>query len=1048
MSRLISRAEAWEKAYEAFSQINFTAFDYKTIKDSMQQYIRLYFPESFNDFIESSEFVAIMELFAYIGEQLIYRVDVGSHENFMSVAQRKQSVLRLAKLISYRVTRNIAARGLLKITSVATTEAVYDLRGNSIQGTKVLWNDLQNSAWKEQFTIILNAACSSKIGSVVPTERVQIDNVLFELYAFNNVYNTRGVLPYAVAAGGVTYPMEVVPVKLDQYGPSERRPEKNSALTFLYGSDGFGSDSPTTGFFLFTKQGRLANQQYTFDGKTPNQYIDLDPININDSDVWINNVDPVTGAILSNGDRSVSRSGEWNEVDTTSAQNVVFSYSNGKNRFETETLENDRVRVIFGDGEFANIPSGVFDIWYRTSANANTVIPQNAIADELFVMDYIDAQGQRQTLTFTASLISNVQNAAVTEDIEHIRRVAPATYYSQNRMVSGQDYNLFPLKDPSILKLRAINRTFAGESKFSAWYDASATYENVKHVGTDLAIILAEGSKTTTALDTTTPAKILANNIMPAIASNEMCVFMNSHHFSNNVSNIRRAITSEEGMNITVALTAMSVPGTIWITYNPIKDAFVAVTDRPAIDLIQVDRGVNGWSVKNKTASIVVESPTTNFWSVNNGAVISSDSLTASSDTITVLKANQTKFPGKLLSAPMQMVATSLVLDETGLQNVNKLEVAAYNSASTFTQGIDVLNQLIDPVWSIRPGSITDVMDMEINAIPPVVASKMRVNYDQIVLPFSYVKGMNEFTIIGLTPPMLDASGGYVGGDWCEDPAPAPGELTKIIHIYADVTYPVQVVKNSRIYQYRTNISSPFIHIDDTDEVRQVQAGEELKGVPDSARLYRRLRGVKDINFVWTHTAPSHNLIDPSFTNIHDVFVVQRGYYTNYLNWLNNITTEPALPSPLQLRNDYKQLVMNSMLSDTVIFHPGKLRLIIGSKAIPELQASILVVKNPSSVLTDSQIKLRVQTITKDFFDIMYWEFGETFYFTELAAVIHNEMASDINSVVLIPNNPNHFFGDMFQVNIQEDEIVQADIDIDDIEIVSSLNATKLRQFS
>lgn len=1042
MSRLISRAEAWEKAYEAFSQINFTAFDYKSIKDSMQEYIRLYFPESFNDFIESSEFVAIMEVFAYIGELLIYRVDVGSHENFMAVAQRKQSVLRLAKLISYKATRNIAARGLLKITSVSTTETLFDARGNLLQGVTVKWSDVQNILWKEQFNTIMNSASASNIGSVTPTERVQVDNVLFELYSFNNIYTTRGVLPYTVTASGATYPMEVVPVKLDQYGPSERRPERNSAMTFLYGVDGFGSDSPTTGFFLFTKQGRLGSTTATFDGKTPNQYIDLDPININDSDVWVNNVDAVTGLVLSNGDRSIARSGEWAEVDTTSAQNVVFSYTSGKNRFETETLENDRVRIVFGDGEFANIPAGTFEIWYRTSANENVIIPQNAIADQQFALDYIDAQGQRQTLTLTASLISNVQNAAVSEDIEHIRSVAPATYYSQNRMVSGQDYNLFPLKDPSILKLRAINRTFAGESKFSAWYDASATYENVKHMGTDLAIMMNEGTKVVKATSTTSPAKVLANSIVPALATNDLYVFLNSQH----VQNIRRTLNVAETATITTALTAMSPPATLWLVYDDVKDKYTVATDLPHVYVVQVDRGVDGWSVTYKTTTLVVESPTTNFWSVNNGAVISADTLTAPTDTVTILKANESKF-GTLLSAPMQLTATALVLDETGLQNVNKLEVQAYDSTSSLQQGIDVLNQLVDPIYSMRADS-TFVIDKTINATPPVITGNNLTNPKQIVLPFKYIKGIDEVSIVGLVPPTYDLGGGYTGGGWSEDKATSLGELTNKIQVYANVTFPIQVIHNSMLYQYRADISSPFVHVDTTDDIRLAQANEENSNVPLAARAYRRARGVKGINFVWMHTAPTYHLIDPSFTNIHDVFVIQRGYYTNYLNWLDDVADAPVAPTPLQLRSDYKELLVNSMLSDTVVFHPGKIRLIIGDKSIPELRATLLVVKNANSTLTDSQIKLQVKSITKDFFDISYWEFGETFYFTELSAVIHKEMAADINSVVLVPTNPNHFFGDLFQVNIQEDEIVQADIDVTDIEIVSSLNATRLRQFT
>ena len=124
--RIISSAESWEKTYEAFNNINFAAFDFNTIKSSMIDYIKLYFPETFNDYIESSEFIALLELFAYLGELMAYRIDVTSQENFIPTAQRKDSILRLAKLISYAASRNIPARALVKITSVRTTEVVYD----------------------------------------------------------------------------------------------------------------------------------------------------------------------------------------------------------------------------------------------------------------------------------------------------------------------------------------------------------------------------------------------------------------------------------------------------------------------------------------------------------------------------------------------------------------------------------------------------------------------------------------------------------------------------------------------------------------------------------------------------------------------------------------------------------------------------------------------------------------------------------------------------------------------------------------------------------
>src|SRR5271154_1642742 len=111
MTRLINSAETWETVYTAFANINFTAFDYNTVKQSLLDYMQLYFPEDFNDYIESSEFIAILELFSYICEQLSYRVDQNAQENFLSTAQRQESILRLAQFVSYTPTRNLPARG-------------------------------------------------------------------------------------------------------------------------------------------------------------------------------------------------------------------------------------------------------------------------------------------------------------------------------------------------------------------------------------------------------------------------------------------------------------------------------------------------------------------------------------------------------------------------------------------------------------------------------------------------------------------------------------------------------------------------------------------------------------------------------------------------------------------------------------------------------------------------------------------------------------------------------------------------------------------------
>ena len=219
MSRVINRAENWERAYEAFQQVNFAAWDFQTVKESLLDYLKLYYPEEFNDFIESSELIALLELFAYVAELAAYRFDMNAHENFISTAERKESILRLAKLLSYNANRNIPARGLVKITSISTTQRVFDSNGNDLSNTTIRWNDPNNANWKEQFITVMNKVIDQSFGTVSPNDRVQVQDVVFEKYKFINNELINNVLPYSITVSNQTLPMELVSSDLNEFGP-------------------------------------------------------------------------------------------------------------------------------------------------------------------------------------------------------------------------------------------------------------------------------------------------------------------------------------------------------------------------------------------------------------------------------------------------------------------------------------------------------------------------------------------------------------------------------------------------------------------------------------------------------------------------------------------------------------------------------------------------------------------------------------------------------------------------------------------------------------
>jgi hypothetical protein len=149
--------------------------------------------------------------------------------------------------------------------------------------------------------------------------------------------------------------------------------------------------------------------------------------------------------------------------------------------------------------------------------------------------------------------------------------------------------------------------------------------------------------------------------------------------------------------------------------------------------------------------------------------------------------------------------------------------------------------------------------------------------------------------------------------------------------------------------------------------------------------------------------------------------------------------------TPDQLRISYAG-TLNPLksLSDQIIYHPVKYKILFGSNAEEQLQATFKVVKNPKTNVSDAVIKTRVIAAINDFFALDNWDFGDTFYFTELAAYIHNELAPDLLTAVIVPNQSGQSFGSLFQINSAADEIFISGATVDDVSMITALGANQL----
>jgi len=504
-------AENWTKVYQTFRDADFTSYDFESLRKTMIDYIKINYAEEYNDFTESSEFIALIDLIAYLGQSLAFRTDLNARENFIDTAERRDSILKLARLISYNPKRNISASGYLKIDSISTTETVYDSDGLDLSNRIILWNDLSNTNWFEQFISVVNSSLVQYQTFGRPANQQIVNNVRTEEYGINLINNILPIYRFESSVNGLTTSFEVI--SATSTGKNyiyEQAPNINKPFNLLYRNDSNGNDSNNTGFFLYFKQGELNNIDFTIDTGIPNKIVNIDVDNINNHDLWLYSIDS-SGYVDE----------LWQQVAST---NVIYNTSNTKNIYQVNSRTNDQISLVFGDGAFANIPQGKYRLYYRIS-NGNTYkITPDEIRGVQISFDYISRNNRVETVTFRASLRYTVANAKARESADEIKQKAPQQYYTQNRMISGEDYNILPYTTFSdIKKVKSINRISSGLSRYLDTLDVTGKYSSTNIFGED-GVLYSEKNTDTIEFTFTNrieALKFVRNTLIPDVIDNK-----------------------------------------------------------------------------------------------------------------------------------------------------------------------------------------------------------------------------------------------------------------------------------------------------------------------------------------------------------------------------------------------------------------------------------------------------------------------------------------------------------------------------------------------
>jgi hypothetical protein len=1127
--------EDWKRIYQTYREGDFQSYDFETLRKSFVDYLRLYYPETFNDYIESSEFIALLDVMAFMGQALAFRTDLNTRENYLDTAERRDSVVKLANLVSYTPKRNTCASGYLKVFSVQTTENVIDYNGVNLANVTVNWADPSNFDWQEQFTAIVNASLvdTQRVGR--PGARNTILGVRTDEYTVNLVPGFLPVVPYTATVDGINMPFEAVNAAAAGTEGNkvivEPSPLPNGRFNVLFRNDELGFASANTGYFFLFKQGVLQNQDFNLPERVANRAVNINIEGVNNTDRWLYQLDNL-GNIAT----------EWTFVESVYGAAIEQLAPGTRTIFSVTSRTNDQITLNFGDGVFATIPVGLFRSYVRASNGLQYIINPEEMQSVQIPINYVSRTGQLETITFTCGITEPVSNAQARETIDEIKQRAPARYYTQNRMVNGEDYNNFPFTAyNSILKSKALNRASIGTSRYLDLVDNTGKYSSTNTFSSDGALYEANNlpAFNFTWLTTNDIIDVVTNQITPLLIKAGAQQFYYANFPRPNIAFLNLSWNQSTVLaNETTGYFENSLGNPVSIgSYTSTNMKYVVVGSLvkfvpPAGYFFDANnRLVAGVPVRADEKLVIWASPTAVFTDGTNqgqgnfdngqGPVVLNNFVPTGALVSQVIPIFVTEFSSTLRQSIIDQITLNqnfgIGYDNDGLVTgtagtwylITSTNLAPATTPWSQEFAGNTSGGNLDASWFIRAttlgGSNYTVVSRSLDYyFGSVLQTRFFFFGDQKIYDSRTGTVISDFVNVLKTNSRPESnaplegdkrlkiigqpveSDGFVDDfqvlvsyeDSDADGVPDnPDFFTEIVGTVPNPptanspwVFLEQTVDFDNLQRYLLvepeRVNSEYATLDDIELVKDefvpglifyaYQTGEfytleldvNLNRVLTLNTEFIARTGRQSLYFQYRHNSPLTSRLDPGTTNIIDIYVVTLSYYTAYQNWIKDVTgtvTQPTPPTIDQLTTEYSGLQEYKMISDNMILNSVDFKPLFGQKASEELRATIKVIRASGSTASVSEIKNLVIANMDAYFSIDKWDFGDTFYFSELAAYIHSQIGDIVSSVVLVPLNPQKYFGDLYEIRSAPNQIFVNGATVNDVEVIQALTSTNIR---
>ncbi len=435
--------------------VKYTSKDFDTIKQDLVDHAKIYYPENYNDFSESSFGSMMLDAVAYVGDIMSFYLDYQVNESFLETAIDPTNIRRIAKQYGYKYFGTPAAFGT--ITAYVIVPAATTGLGPNLNYVPVMRT---------------GARLQSTDGNIfMLTEDIDFSNVKNEVVAARFDNTTGKPTHYAIRAPGQVrsgdFFFEEITIGSFERNLKLRIGDSDiNSVTSVIDSEGHeyyevdnlsqdvvyrevvNSSARADGVRSLLKPFK-AKRRFTVDQDSAGTYLQFG-FGSDEENTVDDVADPASVALQMSGKNYISDSAfDPNKLLNTNKMGISPSNTN--------------LRIVYGKNENSVV-------WVGTGQLSSVVDSNLEFVNESLLTDSLKQSVVDSIEVYNEQPISSVSAAP---SMEEVRLKAYGIYSSQNRAVTKNDYEasvyLMPKKFGAVKRAAIVNDPSSSNRRLSLY---------------------------------------------------------------------------------------------------------------------------------------------------------------------------------------------------------------------------------------------------------------------------------------------------------------------------------------------------------------------------------------------------------------------------------------------------------------------------------------------------------------------------------------------------------------------------------------------------